>query len=100
MLTLKRVYEPAALEDGFRVLVERRWPWRLDKASAEIDRWEKQVAPSAELHRWFGGRRARWAEFRMRYALELGQHRENGLLESCCGGAAGNASLLRPRPGP
>jgi len=31
MLTVKRVYEPAAPEDGLRVLVERRWPWRLDK---------------------------------------------------------------------
>ena len=77
MLTVKRVYEPAAPEDGLRVLIERRWPWRLGKASAAIDRWEKQVAPSAELHRRFGGRRARWAGFRTRYALELGQHREN-----------------------
>ena len=76
MLTLKRVYEPADPEDGLRVLVERRWPRRLDKASAAIDRWEKEVAPSTELHRWFGGRRARWAEFRTRYALELGQQRE------------------------
>ena len=76
MLTLKRVYEPAESEDGLRVLIERRWPWRLDKASAAIDRWEKEIAPSAELHRWFGGRRARWIEFRARYALELGQHRE------------------------
>ena len=76
MLTLKRVYEPAAPEDGLRVLVERRWPSRLDKESAAIDCWEKQLAPSAELHRWFGGRRARWAEFRTRYVLELGQYRE------------------------
>jgi uncharacterized protein YeaO (DUF488 family) len=75
-LTLKRVYEPAGPEDGLRVLIERRWPWRLDKASAAIDRWEKEIAPSAELHRWFGGERARWIEFRARYALELGQHRE------------------------
>ena len=76
MLTLKRVYEPAVPEDGLRVLVERRWPSRLDKASAAIDRWEKRLAPSAELHRWFGARRARWAEFRTRYALELDQYRE------------------------
>jgi len=76
MLTLKRVYEPAAPEDGLRVLIERRWPWRLDKASAAVDRWEKQVAPSAELHRWFGRRRARWAEFCTRYTLELGEYRE------------------------
>jgi uncharacterized protein YeaO (DUF488 family) len=76
MLTLKRVYGPADPQDGLRVLVERRWPWRLNNANAAIDRWEKEVAPSAELHRWFGGRRARWAEFRSRYALELGQHQE------------------------
>jgi uncharacterized protein YeaO (DUF488 family) len=76
MLTLKRVYEPTAPEDGLRVLVERRGPWRLDKASAAIDRWEKHVTPSSELHRWFGGCRARWVEFRKRYVLELGEHRE------------------------
>ena len=76
MVTLKRVYEPAIPEDGLRVLVDRRWPRKLDKASAAIDRWEKRLAPSAELHRWFGGRRTRWAEFRMRYALELCRHHE------------------------
>ena len=36
MLTLKRVYEPAAPEDGLRVLVERRWPWKLDKVLRSI----------------------------------------------------------------
>ena len=75
MVTLKRVYEPAGPEDGLRVLVDRRWPRGLNKATAAIDRWEKQVAPSAELHRWFGGRRARWVEFRTRYTFELDQHR-------------------------
>ena len=75
MVKLKRVYEPAGPEDGLRVLVDRRWPRGLNKSTAAIDRWEKQVAPSAELHRWFGGRRARWVEFRTRYTLELGQHR-------------------------
>ena len=74
MVTLKRVYEPPTLGDGLRVLVERRWPWRLDKATAATDRWEKELAPSIDLHRWFGGRRARWVEFRTRYTFELGQH--------------------------
>jgi uncharacterized protein YeaO (DUF488 family) len=74
MVILKRVYEPAAPGDGLRVLVVRRWPWRLNKATAAIDRWERELAPSVELHRWFGGRRARWAEFRTRYASELGRH--------------------------
>ena len=59
-----------------RVLVDRRWPRGLDKANAAIDRWERGVAPSIELQRWFGGRRSRWAEFRKQYARELGEHRE------------------------
>jgi uncharacterized protein YeaO (DUF488 family) len=74
MMRLKRVYEPSAPEDGLRLLVARRWPRRLNRATAAIDRWEKELAPSVELHRWFGGRRARWAEFRTRYRFELGQH--------------------------
>jgi uncharacterized protein YeaO (DUF488 family) len=76
MVTLKWVYEPVAQVDGLRVLVERRWPRGLDKADAAIDRWEKGIAPSVGLQRWFGGRRKRWAEFRERYAFELDQHGE------------------------
>ena len=76
MVTLKQAYEPAAPGDGLRVLVERRWPRGLDKADAAVDRWEKGIAPSVGLQRWFGGRRTRWAEFRERYAFELGQHGE------------------------
>lgn len=76
MVTLKRVYEAATPEDGMRVLVDRRWPRGLDKANAAIDRWERGVAPSIELQRWFGGGRSRWAEFRKQYARELGEHRE------------------------
>src|ERR1700751_5416644 len=76
MVTLKHVYEPPGPADGLRVLVDRRWPRRLDKANAAIDRWEKRLAPSAELHRWFGGRQERWAKFRTLYALELSRHRE------------------------
>ena len=77
MVTLKRVYEPAAPGDGLRVLVERRWPRGLDKADAAVDLWEKALAPSVGLQRWFGGLRNRWAEFRERYACELGQHWED-----------------------
>ena len=40
---LKRVYEPAAPEDGVRVLVDRLWPRGLRKADAAIDRWMKNI---------------------------------------------------------
>src|SRR4051794_37000781 len=70
---LKRVYEPAASDDGVRVLVDRLWPRGLRKADGAIDRWMKDIAPSTELRRWFGHDPERWQEFRRRYTRELQQ---------------------------
>lgn len=70
-LSLKRAYEPAAESDGTRVLVDRLWPRGLDKQHAAIDEWLKELAPSAELRKWFGHEPERWEEFRRRYAAEL-----------------------------
>jgi uncharacterized protein YeaO (DUF488 family) len=50
---VKRVYEPVARDDGLRVLVDRLWPRGLSKASAKIDLWVKELAPSHELRCWF-----------------------------------------------
>lgn len=69
----KRVYEPAAAEDGQRVLVDRLWPRGLSREKARLDGWEKDAAPSTELRRWFGHEPARWQEFRRRYRDELQQ---------------------------
>jgi uncharacterized protein YeaO (DUF488 family) len=76
MLRLKWVYEPAAPRGRLARPCRATLAVEARKGSAAIDSWEKQVAPSAELNRWFGGRRSRWAGFRTRYALELRQHRE------------------------
>ncbi len=70
-VALKRVYEPPSPDDGLRVLVDRVWPRGLSKAAAELDRWERDLAPSAELRKWFGHDPARWPEFRRRYRAEL-----------------------------
>lgn len=70
-LRLKRVYEPAAAEDGYRVLVERLWPRGLSKERVRVDRWIKEAGASTELRRWFGHDPARWEEFRRRYADEV-----------------------------
>ena len=71
---LKRAYEPAAPEDGVRVLVDRLWPRGIRKEDAAIDHWMKEVAPSSALRQWFGHDPARWPEFRRRYAKELHAH--------------------------
>lgn len=75
-LHLKRVYEQPAKGDGLRVLVDRLWPRGLTKEEAAIDLWLKEIAPSAELRRWFGHDPKKWAEFRHRYRAELGDRNE------------------------
>lgn len=71
VLRLKRAYEPAARLDGYRILVDRLWPRGLSKQKAAIDEWMKDIAPSAELRRWFGHDPEKWREFRRRYQREL-----------------------------
>ena len=73
MIAIKRAYEPAAEADGYRVLVERLWPRGVSKAAARLDAWEKDVAPSADLRRWYGHDPAKWPEFQARYARELAE---------------------------
>lgn len=70
-LRIKRVYEPAAKDDGARVLVDRLWPRGLTKRKAQIDEWLKDVAPSHELRRRFHGDREKWKEFVAAYSNEL-----------------------------
>jgi uncharacterized protein YeaO (DUF488 family) len=68
---LKRVYDPAAADDGARVLVDRLWPRGLTKDAAALDVWLKAVAPSNELRQWYHARQEQWSEFRKRYLREL-----------------------------
>ncbi|MNE05149.1 hypothetical protein D3C87_1528370 [compost metagenome] len=68
---LKRAYEPAAPEDGQRVLVDRLWPRGVSKEKAAIDLWLKEIAPSTALRQWFNHDPALWEEFQRRYRAEL-----------------------------
>lgn len=71
MIKLKRAYEKPSRDDGERILVERLWPRGLTKPQAKVDLWLKDVAPSAELRKWFGHDPDKWEEFRRRYRKEL-----------------------------
>ncbi|MEP6899996.1 MAG: DUF488 domain-containing protein [Rhodanobacter sp.] len=70
-LVVKRVYEPPAKADGYRVLIDRLWPRGLTKETAALDAWAKELAPSTALRQWFAHEAARWDGFRHRYAAEL-----------------------------
>lgn len=71
MIALKRIYEPASADDGYRVLVERLWPRGVSKEAAHLDAWERGIAPSDELRRWYGHDPQKWPEFQVRYEREL-----------------------------
>jgi len=71
VIRIKRTYDPPAKADGRRILVERLWPRGLKKAALAAHAWNKDVAPSTSLRKWFGHRAERWVEFRRRYRAEL-----------------------------
>ena len=70
-LRVRRAYEPASDEDGYRVLVDRVWPRGLSKERARVDEWCKDVAPSTELRKWYDHEPSRFEGFERRYREEL-----------------------------
>ena len=76
MIKIKRVYEAAAEDDGFRILVDRLWPRGISKEKAKIDLWLKEVAPSNELRKWFAHDPEKWGEFKKKYGEELAAKQE------------------------
>ena len=70
-LLCKRIYDPPKPEDGYRVFVDCLWPRGVKKENIRIDLWEKDIAPSTELRKWFGHTIERFAEFSIRYIAEL-----------------------------
>lgn len=76
MIRIKRVYQPAAREDGLRVLVDRLWPRGMKKETAKIDLWMKDVAPSDALRKSCCHDVKKWPDFQKRYQAELKKKKE------------------------
>ena len=76
MIHVKRVYEGAANDDGYRVLVDRLWPRGLTKEKAQVDLWMKEIAPSDALRKWYGHEPEKWPEFEKRYRAELAKKKD------------------------
>lgn len=68
---IKRIYDAPARSDGYRILIDRLWPRGVSKQHAKLDAWLPELAPGAELRKWFGHDPARWQEFHKRYRAEL-----------------------------
>ncbi len=95
MLKIKRAYEQPEAEDGERVLVDRLWPRGLSKDKLKIDRWEKVLAPSDDLRKWFGHEAEKWDEFKRRYREELATPESSRILdELATASERGNITLV------
>jgi uncharacterized protein YeaO (DUF488 family) len=94
---LKRIYDPPHPSDGVRVLVDRIWPRGVSKEQAALSFWMKDLAPSAELRRWFCHKPELFETFRERYLEELRSGEKQRLLHellSLCAGADAVVTLL------
>ncbi|GJL84031.1 MAG: hypothetical protein DHS20C01_36650 [marine bacterium B5-7] len=92
-ISIKRIYEIASKDDGYRVLVDRMWPRGVSRNDAAIDQWVKEIAPSTELRKWFNHDPEKWDEFQKRYRIELKDHSEALIgLKKICGD--GSMTLL------
>ncbi len=70
-IRIKRIYEAPSGDDGYRMLVDRVWPRGVSKKAAEIDDWNKDVAPSEKLRKWFGHDPSKFSQFADHYRKEL-----------------------------
>jgi uncharacterized protein YeaO (DUF488 family) len=68
---LRRVYDDDPGGGAPRILVDRLWPRGIAKADAPFDEWDKDVAPSTELRRWYGHEPSKFEAFARRYREEL-----------------------------
>ncbi len=74
-IVVRRVYDDD-VRDGSALrgqvfLVDGMWPRGVRKDELPIDGWLRDLAPSAQLRKWFGHRADRWEGFRERYRQEL-----------------------------
>ncbi|MGZ7107681.1 MAG: DUF488 domain-containing protein [Methanobacterium sp.] len=76
MIKIKRIYEIANEDDGFRILVDKLWPRGVSKEKAKLNMWMKEVAPSDELRKWFSHDPDKWKEFKRIYENELNEKTE------------------------
>jgi len=93
-ITTRRIYDDPGDDSGHRVLVDRVWPRGISKEEADLDDWYKDLAPSAELRKWFGHDPKLWAAFKQKYRKELKDDGKRGQLEELAGMARSEGLVL------
>ena len=69
-MQIKRVYEQASDDDGYRVLMDAMWPRGVTRERAALGEWRKDLAPSAALRKAFSAGMD-FDEFSEKYDAEL-----------------------------
>jgi uncharacterized protein YeaO (DUF488 family) len=93
MIKIERIYDNPKGNDGFRILVDRLWPRGLSKDKVRIDLWQKDVAPSNSLRKWFGHDEKKWDDFKRRYFKELDKNIDS-VSTILCKARQGSTTLL------
>ena|SRR5438093_13407210 len=71
-INIERIYNnPKGDNNSIRILVDRFWPRGLSKEKVKIDLWQKDIAPSNSLRKWFSHDEKKWDEFKRKYFREL-----------------------------
>lgn len=77
MIQIKRIYDPYQESDGLRVLVDRLWPRGLTKEKANLDHWQKNIAPSHDLRKRFHNATISWPQFTDEYREQLALNQDS-----------------------
>ena len=80
-IRIERIYDNPKEVDSFRILVDRLWPRGSNKEKVREDLWQKDIAPSNSLRKWFGHDEKKWDEFKRKYFKELDKKRDSDTVD-------------------
>lgn len=86
-IKVERIYDNPKGDNknnSFRILVDRLWPRGLSKDKVKIDLWQKDIAPSNTLRKWFSHDDKKWDQFKIKYFKELDKNSDavNTIIEN------------------
>ncbi|AKQ55617.1 DUF488 family protein [Bordetella hinzii] len=93
-IAMKRAYDAAAPEDGYRALVDRLWPRGRSKDTLKLDEWAKSLAPSEAVRKAYCHDPALWDDFRKAYRHELAQPGQQARMQALLQAAGGRRLTL------
>jgi uncharacterized protein YeaO (DUF488 family) len=76
IIKIERIYDNPNGGNSFRILVDRLWPRGLSKEKVRVDLWQKDIAPSNTLRKWFGHDEKNWDKFKHKYFKELDKNND------------------------